>query len=408
MPIKYIVRTILILADSKGILMRCLASKYIPYGTAKIVVDLMPPYDLWISAARSGHIEVLRVLVERKIEVSYKEYYAFRISAANGFYEQTEYLIDCGSDIRAAQNYAMIEACYKGHLKIMKLLSSRGAILDDRVLGKAITYKHKEIIEFIVIEQLFQPDSENLEGIIKLGYINVVSHLLQEKMTTYQDVSTIAIKRGAVAILEYFDIYYDGLFRDLPPYDDARLYAINHRNYKFSIENFDYLIARSSGYRVIRKIMKTSQDPKFLLEHCIMKYTPDIWCVYFDIFKNRHAQLELPDNCEMKDLGKIYETMDYAVGMGVSIELVGIQLDLDIIIKIDASNLLLTKRPICLTEQQMGKIVFQSKHKILRVLIAEKIVIPKRLLRKAISGLSGVKLENTNIMRELLNKAKYL
>ena len=74
------------------------------------------------NAAWSGHLDVVKYLVEQEANIHANDEYALRWAAYNGHFDVVKYLIEHGADIHAENEDALRSAALEGHLDIVKYL----------------------------------------------------------------------------------------------------------------------------------------------------------------------------------------------------------------------------------------------------------------------------------------------
>ena len=75
-------------------------------------------------AAENGHLEVVKCLVEHGADIHAYNEEALRFAASQGFLEVVEYLIDKGADIHAYDDCTLRLAAVNGHLDVVEYLGS--------------------------------------------------------------------------------------------------------------------------------------------------------------------------------------------------------------------------------------------------------------------------------------------
>ena len=79
-------------------------------------------------SARSGHVHVAALLLDRGADVHYVVDAPLRYAALHGFLETVRLLLDRGADVHALQERALREARRNGHEAVVALLLERGAV----------------------------------------------------------------------------------------------------------------------------------------------------------------------------------------------------------------------------------------------------------------------------------------
>ena len=78
-------------------------------------------------SAKFGHLDVVKYLVEKGSNVHACNDFALRLSADNGHLDVVKYLIEKGANIHAGNDYALRYSAENGHLEIIKYLIKKGA-----------------------------------------------------------------------------------------------------------------------------------------------------------------------------------------------------------------------------------------------------------------------------------------
>jgi ankyrin repeat protein len=90
------------------------------------------------TAARTGHVDILALLLEHGADVDTRTIYGqtpLRWAAVYGEIDVGQYLLDCGADINARNNHNMTPlypAAWNGHVGFVRMLLERGARIDVR------------------------------------------------------------------------------------------------------------------------------------------------------------------------------------------------------------------------------------------------------------------------------------
>jgi len=77
------------------------------------------------SASENGHLEVVRLLLDRGAEIHAGEDYSLRWASHNGRLEVVRLLLDRGAEIHARNDEALRFAKSYGHLEVVELLRGR-------------------------------------------------------------------------------------------------------------------------------------------------------------------------------------------------------------------------------------------------------------------------------------------
>lgn len=107
-------------------------------------------------ASRSGHLEIVKIMVENGADVETYDNYCLKYACGGGFLDVVEYLISKGGNISAENDEALIFACQEGHDHIVQYLLKKGA--DPKAKnGEPLRYatqRHKKKCENIILENI--------------------------------------------------------------------------------------------------------------------------------------------------------------------------------------------------------------------------------------------------------------
>src|SRR3972149_4926138 len=79
-------------------------------------------------ACKHGHIAVVRKLIDQEgADVGAFDNQALRLASENGHLEVVRLLLDKGADVGADDNYALRWASENGHLAVVRLVLGKGA-----------------------------------------------------------------------------------------------------------------------------------------------------------------------------------------------------------------------------------------------------------------------------------------
>ncbi len=112
--------------------------------------------DALVQAALNGHLNVVKYFTEEnypRADINYKDDWALRIAADDGYLNVVEYLVEHGADIHAVDDYALRWAAANGHLPIVKYLVEHGADIhvdNDWALKNAEQYNHSDVVKYLI------------------------------------------------------------------------------------------------------------------------------------------------------------------------------------------------------------------------------------------------------------------
>ena len=85
--------------------------------------------NLMVWACKHGHIAVVRKLIDQEgADVGAYNNQALYLASNNGHLEVVRLLLDKGADVSACNNYALYLASRYGHLEVVELLKERTII----------------------------------------------------------------------------------------------------------------------------------------------------------------------------------------------------------------------------------------------------------------------------------------
>ena len=102
--------------------------------------------------ANYGNLDIVKFLVEKGADVNAEDDYALKCSAENGYLEIVKYLVEKGANVRADRNYAFKKSVENGHLDVIKCLVEKGARIhvgNDYALRFSANNGRKDIYEFL-------------------------------------------------------------------------------------------------------------------------------------------------------------------------------------------------------------------------------------------------------------------
>jgi ankyrin repeat protein len=134
-------------------------------------------------AARNGHLEVVRLLLNNYVNVHAQDDYALSWAAENGHLEVVQLLLNNGANVHAGNDSALGWAAYNGHLEVVQLLFVNGADIhagDDWALIFASRYGKLEVVRFLINNgaNVHAQDDYALRYAAQYGHLRVVQLLL--------------------------------------------------------------------------------------------------------------------------------------------------------------------------------------------------------------------------------------
>jgi len=127
------------------------------------------PEKTIIEASKTGHEEIVNVLIEKGVDVNTKDEYGFTplsYAALKGHEEVVDQLIENGADVNIKNDWggtALAQAVFFGHIEIAKVLIDNGADLDVKIHGKplvkfATKNGYEELVDYLIENGI---DAEN-------------------------------------------------------------------------------------------------------------------------------------------------------------------------------------------------------------------------------------------------------
>ena len=104
-------------------------------------------------ASKKGHIEVVKLLLESGADVHVDNDYALRHASENGHEEVVGALLESGADVHAEGDYALRWAAQNGYDEVVKILLELGAdvhIRDDFALRWASANGHMDVVRLLI------------------------------------------------------------------------------------------------------------------------------------------------------------------------------------------------------------------------------------------------------------------
>jgi len=136
-------------------------------------------------ASENGHLEVVKLLVEKGADIHADNDNALRWASKNGHLEVVEFLVEKGADIHANNDGALKWASKNGYLEVVEFLVEKGADIhanNDCSLRQASANGRLEVVEFLV-EKGADIHADN-DGALKWasgnGHLEVVKFLVEK------------------------------------------------------------------------------------------------------------------------------------------------------------------------------------------------------------------------------------
>ena len=103
-------------------------------------------------AAKNGHLEVTKLLLEYRADVHADDDYALCLASSNGHVDVVKLLLESGANVHACDDYALCWASTSGHLDVVKFLVEFGANIhadNDHALHWASKNGQVEVVEYL-------------------------------------------------------------------------------------------------------------------------------------------------------------------------------------------------------------------------------------------------------------------
>ena len=78
-------------------------------------------------AAQSGHLDMVKLLVENGINIYADNEWALQVAAQNGHLEVVKFLVEHGADIHVDNDWSLRMAVQQGYLEVVKFLMEHKA-----------------------------------------------------------------------------------------------------------------------------------------------------------------------------------------------------------------------------------------------------------------------------------------
>lgn len=149
-------------------------------------------------AASYGKQDLVELLIKARANVNYKDNHghtALFLAVSNNYYDIVDFLIKSGADVNiAADNSPLMEACIKGHKKIVKLLLEAKADINfkNSINNNALIFglEHKKIVKLLLSQKginLFikSKQDEDINGtrtVLDEAQTDEIKELIQKKL----------------------------------------------------------------------------------------------------------------------------------------------------------------------------------------------------------------------------------
>ncbi|KAJ3293897.1 hypothetical protein HK104_004126 [Borealophlyctis nickersoniae] len=136
------------------------------------------------AASPRGHHEVVRLLLENGANVHAKDDSALRGASQRGHFEVVRLLLEHGANVHAKNDCALRQASQNGHLKVVRPLLENGANVhakDDSALCQASLKGHLKVVRSLLENgaNVHAADDSALRGASQNGHLEVVRLLLE-------------------------------------------------------------------------------------------------------------------------------------------------------------------------------------------------------------------------------------
>ena len=170
---------------------------------------------LWAAAA-SGHLDVVKLLIEQNADVDGRVSAGgtpLKAAAYDGYLDTVRCLVESGADVNARNNYEgnpLHSACYRGHISVATYLINKGAFTDAQsksgltALHCAVDIGHVEIVRQLLAFGASQ--LPNNQGLTPLLYacnfcsIEIVEYLIKRpECTKEQRIDALELLGATIA-----------------------------------------------------------------------------------------------------------------------------------------------------------------------------------------------------------------
>ncbi|WP_175888216.1 ankyrin repeat domain-containing protein [Burkholderia contaminans] len=106
-----------------------------------------------MAACTKGHLQVVKYLIDQGANIHARDDYALRNASHDGHFGIVKYLVEKGADIHANEDWALRGASGNGHLEIVKYLVEQGADIHaegEWALVAASMSGHFQICDYLV------------------------------------------------------------------------------------------------------------------------------------------------------------------------------------------------------------------------------------------------------------------
>jgi len=162
------------------------------------------PEKTIIEASKTGHEEIVNVLIEKGVDVNTKDEYGFTplsYAALKGHEDVVDRLIENGADVNIKNDWggtALVQAVFFGHIDIAKVLIDNGADMDVKIHGKplmkfATKNGYEDLVDYLIengIECNYKPikkSEDHVDSRTKNWIIDTIADYNNNKIAHKKD-----------------------------------------------------------------------------------------------------------------------------------------------------------------------------------------------------------------------------